>query len=314
MKELKGGTRLGECCTKTDWQVHALCLMGNHFHLVVETPKGNLVAGMKWMLGTYTARFNQRHKLCGHLFAGRYKALLVDAASPGYLRTVCEYVHLNPVRAKWLTPEQAFTAIELSPNPSITQIWWGERTREPEPSVGLAREDARPTDVGWVGKRGLNSTPAEQALRDFAWSSYPEYLKPPTRRWPWLRVERWQGEMRLPKDSTVGRREFERQMETRLDGSRLGGAASGRARQGAYCPAVEAGDNDDPSTCVLHSAPNRRTSRRLAHSPEGRPVTRTRTWRVPFAVNSRRCWPLKAFFCWSFNGVQTVPSAEPSRT
>jgi len=72
---------------------------------VVETPKGNLVAGMKWFLGTYTVRFNRRHKLFGHLFSGRYKALLVDATSPGYLRTVCEYVHLNPVRVKLLTPE-----------------------------------------------------------------------------------------------------------------------------------------------------------------------------------------------------------------
>ena len=51
---------LGEACAKTDWQVHALCLMGNPFHLVVETPKGNLVASMKWLLGTYTARFNRR--------------------------------------------------------------------------------------------------------------------------------------------------------------------------------------------------------------------------------------------------------------
>jgi len=48
---------LGECCAKTDWRVHALCLMPNHFHLVVETPKANLVAGMKWLLGTYTGRF-----------------------------------------------------------------------------------------------------------------------------------------------------------------------------------------------------------------------------------------------------------------
>jgi len=150
---------LGEACAKTDWQVHALCLMGNHFHLVVETPKGNLVAGMKWFLGTYTARFNRRHKLFGHLFAGRYKALVVDAAAPGYFRTVCEYVHLNPVRAKLLT--------------------------------------------------------RKQPLRDYAWSSCAEYLKPPTRRWPWLRAERLLGEMRLPKDSAAGRREFERQMETR---------------------------------------------------------------------------------------------------
>jgi REP element-mobilizing transposase RayT len=66
---------LAEVCKKTGWQVHALCLMDNHFHLVVETPQGNLVAGMKWFLGTYTGRFNRRHKLFGHLFIGRYKAL-----------------------------------------------------------------------------------------------------------------------------------------------------------------------------------------------------------------------------------------------
>src|SRR5439155_7511508 len=54
---------LGEACGKTGWQVHALCLMPNHFHMVVETPRGNLVAGMKWFLGTYTGRFNRRHKL-----------------------------------------------------------------------------------------------------------------------------------------------------------------------------------------------------------------------------------------------------------
>ena len=71
---------LGECCGKTDWQVHALCLMSNHFHLVVETPKANLVAGMKWFLGTYTGRFNRRHKLFGHLFSGRYKSLIVDGS------------------------------------------------------------------------------------------------------------------------------------------------------------------------------------------------------------------------------------------
>lgn len=70
---------LGAACEKTGWQVHAYCLMGNHFHLVVETPRANLVEGMKWLLGTYTMRFNRRHKLSGHLFAGRYKSLLVDA-------------------------------------------------------------------------------------------------------------------------------------------------------------------------------------------------------------------------------------------
>src|SRR5580693_5908615 len=91
---------LDEACQKAKWQVHAYCLMRNHFHLVIETPQPTLVAGMKWLLGTYTKRFNIRHKQCGHLFAGRYKALIVDGSGDGYLQTVCDYVHLNPVRAR----------------------------------------------------------------------------------------------------------------------------------------------------------------------------------------------------------------------
>src|SRR6266699_2164748 len=97
---------LGQACGKTDWQVHAWCLMLNHFHLVIETPKANLADGMKWLLQTYTSRFNRRHKLFGHLFSGRYKSLIVEGSGNGYLRTVCDYVHLNPVRAKLLRPEE----------------------------------------------------------------------------------------------------------------------------------------------------------------------------------------------------------------
>jgi len=104
---------LADTCAKTAWQVHAFCLMPNHFHLVVETPQPNLVAGMKWFLGTYTARFNRRHKLSGHVFAGRYKSLLVGGEG-GYLRTVCDYVHLNPVRAKLLPAEAALGSYRWS--------------------------------------------------------------------------------------------------------------------------------------------------------------------------------------------------------
>ena len=93
---------LAEACAKTAWQVHAYCLMSNHFHLVLETPQPNLVAGMKWLLGTYTSRHNRRHREFGHLFSGRYKALLVDGSGDGYLKTVCDYVHLNPARAQLL--------------------------------------------------------------------------------------------------------------------------------------------------------------------------------------------------------------------
>jgi REP-associated tyrosine transposase len=90
---------LGETCEKTGWQVHAYCLRSNHFHLVAETPQPNLVAGMKWLLGTYTSRFNRRHKEFGHVFSGRYKSLIVEGSGNGYLKSVCDYVHLNPVRA-----------------------------------------------------------------------------------------------------------------------------------------------------------------------------------------------------------------------
>lgn len=98
-------TALGQACEKTGWQVHAYCLMNNHFHLVIETPQPNLVAGMKWWLGTYTNRFNRRHREFGHLFSGRYKALMVDGSGNGYLKSVCDYVHLNPVRAGLVAPE-----------------------------------------------------------------------------------------------------------------------------------------------------------------------------------------------------------------
>ena len=74
---------LAEACQKTGWQVHAYCLMRNHFHLVMETPQANLVAGMSWLLSTYTIRLNHRHKLAGHVFSGRYKALLVEGDCGG---------------------------------------------------------------------------------------------------------------------------------------------------------------------------------------------------------------------------------------
>ena len=150
---------LGEACGKTGWQAHAWCLMGNHFHLVIETPRPNLVAGMKWLLGTYTSRFNRRHRVFGHLFSGRYKALLVDGSGNGYLRSVSDYVHLNPVRAKLLKPSNS--------------------------------------------------------LRDYLWSSYGEYLKPPARRVAWLRVDRVYGEMGIGQDTAAGRRQFELLMEER---------------------------------------------------------------------------------------------------
>jgi REP element-mobilizing transposase RayT len=102
---------LEEACQKTEWQAHAFCLMRNHFHPVIETPQANLVAGMKWLLGVYTKRFNIRHKFCGRLFAGRYKALIADGGGGGYFKTVCDYVHLNPARAGLIKPESGLESL-----------------------------------------------------------------------------------------------------------------------------------------------------------------------------------------------------------
>jgi putative transposase len=105
---------LAEACRKTAWQVHAYCLMRNHFHLVLETPNANLVEGMRWFLSAYTIRLNHRQKLFGHVFSGRYKALIVEGSGNGYLKTACDYVHLNPVRAHLLGTEDRLLAYPWS--------------------------------------------------------------------------------------------------------------------------------------------------------------------------------------------------------
>ncbi len=87
---------LAEACQKTDWQVHAFCLMRNHYHLILETPNANLVAGMAWLQGTYTIRLNNRHKLIGHVLSGRYKPQPVEGSGNGYLRTACDYTSASP--------------------------------------------------------------------------------------------------------------------------------------------------------------------------------------------------------------------------
>ncbi|MEO6848024.1 MAG: transposase [Chthoniobacterales bacterium] len=101
---------LGESCERTGWRVYAWVQMDNHYHLVLKTPEANLVRGMQWLQTTFTVRMNVRHRQSGHLFGGRYKAVLVESGESssgqeenshpfGYLGTVLDYVHLNPARA-----------------------------------------------------------------------------------------------------------------------------------------------------------------------------------------------------------------------
>ena len=111
---------------RTGWRVHAYVLMSNHYHLLVETPVPNLVRGMTWFQTTYTVRYNARHRLSGHLFAGRYKALLVDAGSEGYLVTLLNYIHLNPVRAG-LVEVCAGASVLDYPWSSLSGYYWPGR-------------------------------------------------------------------------------------------------------------------------------------------------------------------------------------------
>jgi REP element-mobilizing transposase RayT len=96
---------LGAAVKRFAWELHAYCLMGNHYHLLVQTPVPNLSRGMKQVNGVYTQRFNRRHERVGHLFQGRFGAILVEREV--YLLELVRYVALNPVRAGMVSaPEQ----------------------------------------------------------------------------------------------------------------------------------------------------------------------------------------------------------------
>jgi len=85
--------------------VHTYCLMGNHYHLLLETPQPNLSMTMHWLNVSYATYFNRKRRRHGHLFQGRFKAILIDADA--YLKQLSRYIHLNPVRAEMVTgPDQ----------------------------------------------------------------------------------------------------------------------------------------------------------------------------------------------------------------
>ncbi len=88
---------LGEVCGRFNWRCHSGCQMTNHYHIVVETVEGNLAQGMRQLNGVYTQMVNCSHGRVGHVFQGRYKAILVERDA--YLLELARYVVLNPVRA-----------------------------------------------------------------------------------------------------------------------------------------------------------------------------------------------------------------------
>jgi len=141
------------------WRCHAYCLMGNHYHLLIETPEPNLSRGMRQLNGVYTQAYNRRHGQAGHVMQGRFKAILVEKES--YLVQLCRYIVRNPVAAKltkkvedW--PWSSFQATAgLVPAPTWLEIDWilgqfGE-TREAAQAhyqqfVAAGPKDDRPWD------------------------------------------------------------------------------------------------------------------------------------------------------------------------
>ena len=95
---------VGEAKAMMGWRLHAYVLMRNHYHLALETPEPNLVEGMHWLQSTWATRFNRFRQERGHLFQGRYQALLIEDAA--VLGKVVDYIHLNPVRAKIVLADQ----------------------------------------------------------------------------------------------------------------------------------------------------------------------------------------------------------------
>ena len=116
---------LGRVAGDFNWVVHAYCLMDNHYHLLVETPDGNLGRGMRQLNGVYTQDSNRRHRRAGHLFQGRYKAILVDAES--YLLELARYVVLNPVRARLVKSADAWpwSSFRATMGGEVSPPWLG---------------------------------------------------------------------------------------------------------------------------------------------------------------------------------------------
>jgi putative transposase len=127
------------------WRAHAYCLMTNHYHLLIETPQPTLARGMRQLNGVYTQAFNRRHGRSGHLFQGRYHAVVVEKEA--HLLELCRYVVLNPVRVKscrtagaWRWSSYRATA-GLTAAPGFLTVAWvlAQFGKHPRPAQALYR-------------------------------------------------------------------------------------------------------------------------------------------------------------------------------
>ena len=130
---------LGQACEKTGWRIHAWVMMNNHYHLLLETPEANLVAGMKWLQGTYTQRYNSRHEIFGHLFQGRYKAVLVEPEVDNYFA-----VAAKTRKGAW---EKEVLAGWLCQHTTARRRWVSER-------LGMGDESRVTQAIGRLKRKG----------------------------------------------------------------------------------------------------------------------------------------------------------------
>jgi REP element-mobilizing transposase RayT len=114
---------LGREVEQQGWRCFAFCLMDNHYHLLLQTPEANLSRGMRRLNGVYTQRFNRRHRRTGHLLQGRFKSIVIDKDS--YLKELCRYVVLNPVRAGMVrsTKDWRWSSYRVTAGQTNTPKW-----------------------------------------------------------------------------------------------------------------------------------------------------------------------------------------------
>jgi REP element-mobilizing transposase RayT len=169
---------LFQVVTRYGWLCHAYCLMDNHYHLLVETPKPTLCSGMRQLNGVYTQAYNRRHKKVGHLLQGRYKAILVEKEA--HLLELCRYVVLNPLRVK--------------ARDRVDQWKWSSYRA----TGGIARAEKFLT-IGWIlSQFGSRKSEAQRRYREFVREGLGE------QPWEKLRAQIYLAGDKFIEEHTVG--------------------------------------------------------------------------------------------------------------